>query len=165
MSYPPITDSEFLRRVESWFCNQPELLALIRYSHAAGGREFRLFASFQDFAETLSQLPRLACVTVFRHPQLPIRGVVDDAFILRCLRSIPDGPEYLVTETERRVSGRMSWFHNGSGQSHAELRDDLEVCRGAPVAAGLYPPWLYDTEDVVSAVVPDEHGEARPGVY
>jgi hypothetical protein len=165
VSYAPISDSEFLRTVESWFHSQPELLALIRYSQAGGNREFRLFTSFEDFSGTLRQLPHLACVTIFRQPQIPIRGVVDDAFITRCLRSIPDGAEYLVTETTRRVYGRMSWFHHGSGESHAELRDDLEECRGTPVAAGLYPPWLHDTDGVISAVVPDEHGIARSGVY
>ena len=165
MSYGPISDPKFLDTVESWFRSQPEILALIRYSHAAGNREFELFSSFRDFAERLRQLPHLACVIAFRQPQLPLRGVVDDSFIARCLQSIPDGSEYVVTETVRRVYGRMSWFHYGSGQSHAELRDDLEECRGAPVAAGLYPPWLHDTEDVISAVVPDEHGVTTSGVY
>ena len=98
MSYAPITDSEFLSTVELWLRSQPEILALIRYSHAAGNREFRLFTSFDDFSEASHQLPHLACVTVFRQPQLPIRGVVDDAFIARCLQSIPDGLEYLVIE-------------------------------------------------------------------
>ena len=83
----------------------------------------------------------------------------------RCLQNIPEGTEYLVTETVQRVYGRMAWFHYGSGTSHAELHDDLKECRDAPVAAGLYPPWLYDTENVVSAVVPDQHGMARSGVY
>ena len=164
MSYAPVTDSEFLGTVELWLRSQREILALIRYSHAAGNREFRLFTSFDDFSEASHQLPHLACVTVFRQPQLPIRGVVDDAFIARCLQSIPDGLEYLVIEKVRRMYGRMSSFHH-AGESHAELRDDLEECRGAPVATGLYPPWLDDTDDVISAVVPDEHGVARSGIH
>jgi hypothetical protein len=165
MSYLSISDPNFLNTMESWFRSQPEILALIRYSHAAGSREFRLFSSFPVFSEVLRQLPHLACVTVFRQPQLPLRGVVDDKFIARCLESIPDGSEYALTETVRRDYGRASWFHFGSGESHAELRDDLEECRGAPVAAGLYPPWLYDNEDVISAVVPDENGVTRSGIY
>lgn len=165
MSYTPITDPKFLDTVESWFRGQPEILALIRYSHAAGNKEFEMFSSFHDFLERLQQLPHLACVIVFRQPQLPIRGVVDDAFIARCLQSISDGSEYVVTETVRRVCGGMSWIHYGAGETHAELRDDLEGCCGSPVAAGLYPPWLHDTGDVISAVVPDEHGVARSGIY
>ena len=49
--------------------------------------------------------------------------------------------------------------------SHAELRDDLEESRSSQVSAGLYPAWLEDTDDVISAVVPDEHGVVRLGVY
>jgi hypothetical protein len=45
------------------------------------------------------------------------------------------------------------------------LREELEGSRGVAVAVGLYPPWLEDTEDVISAVVPDEHGAVKSGVY
>jgi hypothetical protein len=165
MSYAPTTDPQFQSTVESWFRSQDELLALIRYSHAGGNREYEFFSRIQDFAMRLSQLPHLTCVIVFRQPQLPIRGVVDDDFIATCLKSIPDGAEYCVTETVRRVYGRASWFHHASGESHAELRSDLDDCRGTPVAAGLYPPWLHDSADVISAVVPVEHGVARSGTY
>jgi hypothetical protein len=165
MSYVPITDPTFLAKAEAWFHSQPELLVLIRYSHAAGSKAFEFFSSFETFSERLGQLPHLACVIVFRQPQLPIRGIVDDAFIARCLQSIPDGTEYLVTETVQRVAGQMSWFHYAEGLSHAELRDDLEDCCGAPVAAGIYPCWFEDSETVISAVVPDEHGVARLGIY
>jgi hypothetical protein len=71
MSYAPITDVEFLGKVESWFRNQHELLALIRYSHAAGMREFRLFATFQGFSEALRALPHLAWITCFVNTSFP----------------------------------------------------------------------------------------------
>src|SRR5580698_8613083 len=163
MSHVPTTDPKFLGTAKSWFHSQPEILVLIRYWHAAGNKDFEFFCSFQEFSQRLAELPPLACVIVFRQPQLPIRGVVNDAFIARCLQSIPDGSEYLVTETVQRVIGHVSWFHHAEAESHAELREDLEDCRGAPVAVGLDPPWLHDTEDVISAVVPDEHGVVRPG--
>jgi hypothetical protein len=165
MSYQSTTDPKFLGTLESWFQTQPEILVLIRYSHAAGQREFEFFSSLESFRERISQLRPLTSVIAFRQPQLPIRGIVDAAFIARCLSSIPDGSEYLTVETVRRVAGRMSWFHYGSGTSHAELRDDLEESLGAPVAAGLYPPWLTDTAEVVSAVAPDEHGVVKSGIY
>jgi hypothetical protein len=165
MTYVPIADPKFLATAESWFHSQPELLVLIRYSGAAGSKAFEFFPSFEKFSERLGQLPHLACVIVFEEPQLPIRGVVDDAFIARCLQNIPEGTEYLVTETVQRVIGQMSWFHHAEGVSHAELREDLEDCRGAPVAAGIYPCWFEDSETAISAVVPDEHGVARPGIY
>lgn len=165
MSYATTTDPKFLGTLESWFRSQPEILLLIRYSHAAGSKDFEFFSSFQSLADRIRGLPPLTCVIAFRQPQLPLRGVVDDAFISRCLSGIADGSEYLVVETVRRVYGSRSWFHDDAGVSHAELRDDLEECRGTPVAAGLYPPWLEDTDDVISAVVPDEHGVVKCGIY
>lgn len=164
-NYESTTDPKFLGTLESWLQSQPEILVLIRYSHAAGSRDFELFSSFQNLADRIRALPPLTSVIAFRQPQLPLRGVVDDELISRCLSSIPDGSEYLVVETVLRMSGQSSWFHHDAGVSHAELRDDLEECRGAPVAAGLYPAWLEDTEDVISAFVPDEHGVVRSGIY
>lgn len=165
MSYAPTTDPKFLGTLEQWFRSQPEILALIRYSHAAGSKDFEFFSSFQSLTDRIRALPPLTCVIAFRQPQLSLRGIVDDEFIVTCLSTIPDGSEYLVVEGVKRVYGQQSWFHHGAGESHAELREDLEQSRGVPVAAGLYPPWLEDTDDVVSAVVPDEHGVVRVGAY
>jgi len=164
-SYTPTTAPEFLGTLESWLSSQHEILVLFRYSHAAGSRDFEFFSSFQSLSDRIRELPPLTSVIAFRQPQLPLRGVVDDAFISLCLSSIPDGSEYLVAETVRRVYGRRSWFHHDAGVSHAELRCDLEESRGTPVAAGLHPAWLEDTEDVISAFVPDEHGVVRSGIY
>ncbi len=165
MSYPPTTDPKFLGTLESWFQTRPEILVLIRYSHAGGSKDFEFYLSFQSLLDKLRELPPLTSVIAFRQPQLPLRGVVDDLFIDRCLSSIPDGSEYLTAETVRRAAGRRSWLHHGAGMSHAELRDDLEESRSSQVSAGLYPAWLEDTDDVISAVVPDEHGVVRLGVY
>ena len=165
MTYPPTTDPKFLDKLASWFCCQPEMLVLFRFSHAAGSKDFEFFSSLQELSDRMRQLPPRTCIIAFRQPQLPLRGVVDDSFIAKCLSGIPDGSEYLVVETVRRVAGKHSWFHHGAGESHIELRDDLEQSRGVPVAAGLYPPWLEDTDDVISAAVPDEHGVVGPGIY
>jgi hypothetical protein len=158
-------DPKFLATLEDWLKHQDEVLIEIRYRCGGGSQDFELFPSFQALAERIRELPQGACVTVFRKPQLPLRGIVDDGFVAKCLDDIPDGSEYLVAETVRRVYGRHSFFHCGSGESHAELRDDLEECRGAAVAAGLYPPVLERSADVLSAVVPDEDGVVRAGPY
>ena len=113
----------------------------------------------------LGKSARAAPWRAFREPQLPLRGVVDESFVTKCLEHIPDGSEYVLAETVRRVYGRHSFFHCGSGESHAELRDDLEESCGAPVAVGLYPPVLEESVDVIRAVVPDADGVVRAGPY
>lgn len=163
--YTSTNDQEFLGKFESYFGSQHEILAMIRYSHAGGARSFEFFSSFQSLTDRIRGLQPLTSIIIFRQPQLSLRGIVNDDFMSRCMSFIPEGSEYLVVETVRGVYGSRSWFHDGSGVSHAELRDDLEECRGSPVAVGLYPPWLKDTADVISAFVPDEHGVVKSGVY
>ena len=164
-SYTSTTDPAFLGALERWLKQRGEILVLIRYSHAAGSKDFEFFTSYQSLLERIRELPPRSSITAFKEPQLPIRGVVSDELIARCLEIIPDDAEYLVVETVRRVHGRRSWFHDYAGVTQSELRDDLEESRGVPVAVGLYPVWLDDSENVISAVVPDEHGVPKIGIY
>jgi hypothetical protein len=159
------TDPKFLGTMETWLRDQPEILILVRYSHAGGQREFEFHSSFQALSEKIRRLRPLTSIIAFKLPQLQHRGVVDDSLIDKCLSNIPNGLEYLIVEEVRRTAGRHTWQHHDSGMSHAELRDDLEESRGVLVRAGLYPPWLVDDEEVISAIVPDEHGVVRSGVY
>jgi hypothetical protein len=78
---------------------------------------------------------------------------------------IPDGTEYAVVETVRRTAGQYSWFHESSGETHAELRESLADSRGTPIAVGPFPPFWINHPDVMAAIVPDEHGKVNPGVY
>ena len=158
-------DPRFLGTLESWLHVQPEILVLIRYSRAAGSKDFELFSSFEALSERLRQLPPSTSIIAFRQPQLPLRGTVDEGFIAECLSCIPDSSEFLVLETVRRAYGKESRFHWEAGESHADLREALEESRGVPVAVGPYPPWLVDTDDVISAIVPDEQGMVRAGSY
>jgi hypothetical protein len=110
-------------------------------------------------------LPAEACVTVFRSPQLQLRGIVDDEFIGKCLSSVPDGPEFVVVERVLTKAGLHSCFNYAAGASHDELREDLEGMRGRPVAVGEYPPWQEDSSEVISGYVPCEDGNVRRGIY
>jgi hypothetical protein len=165
MSHASATDPRFLGTLESWLNSLPEILVLIRYSAAAGNKDFGLFSSFGVLSGRIRQLPPSTSIVAFRQPQLPLRGLVDEGFIASCLSFIPDGSEFLVLEATRRAYGERSWVHWDAGESHAELREALEDSLGTPVAVGPYPPWLEDTGDVVSAIVPDVNGIVRVGVY
>jgi hypothetical protein len=165
MSLTSTTDREFLKTLEDWLGSQSEILVLIRYTRAAGDKSFEFFRSFAALSERLRQLQAQTCITVFQRHQLPLRGVVDDAFIDQCLKSIHDGSEFAVVETVCRSAGRYSWFHNEAGETHEELRKSLEDSRGSPVAVGEYPPWLENGSEVITAYVPDEDGVVRTGVY
>src|SRR5947207_2259743 len=104
MSHTSTTDKQFLGQLEQWIEEQHEILTLIRYSRAAGAKDFEFFSSFETIAARLRQLPECASVIAFRQPQLPFRGTVDDGFIAACLNGIPDGSEYLIAETIHRTA-------------------------------------------------------------
>jgi hypothetical protein len=158
------TDKEFLKRLEDWLDSQLEIMVLIRHSRAAGNNSIEFFTSFAALSERLHQLEPQTCITAFRRPQLPLRGIVDDPFIDACLSNIPDGSEFVVAETVCRTADQYSWFHYRAGETHEELRESLEASRGSPVAVGEYPR-REDSRDVISGYVPDEDGVARTGVY
>jgi hypothetical protein len=165
MSDASATDPKFLRTLESWLRCLREILVLIRHSAAAGSKDFEFFSSFAVLSSRIRQLPPRTSMIAFRQPQLPLRGQVDQGFIANCLSRVPDGSEFLVLETAHRAHGEKSGSRWVAGETHAELRQALEDSRGALVAVGPYPPWLEDTDDVVSAIVPDENGVVRIGVY
>src|SRR5687768_11921854 len=125
MSYLSTEDSTFRLRVEGWLERRGEVAALIRYSRAAGSKSFEFFYAREAFSDRLRQLPGSTCVTVFREPQLPLRGRVDEEFLRAALAHIPDGVEYLIAGLEEVSDGKYSWLHFLSGENHAELSEHL----------------------------------------
>src|SRR5689334_10954464 len=97
------TDPGFLGTLESWLSRLPEILVLIRYSAAAGSKDFEFFSSFGVLSNRIHQLPPRTSIIAFRQPQLPLRGVVDEGFIADCLSRVPDGSEFLVLEIAPRT--------------------------------------------------------------
>src|SRR4051812_17605338 len=126
MGYISSKNHEFLRTLENWFRSRTEIMVLFRYSHSAGAKDFEFFSTFQSLVDRMQSLPARTCITAFRQPQLPARGVVDEGFISKCWTIIPEGTEFLMVETTRRIHGSASWFHHAAGESHAELRQELE---------------------------------------
>jgi hypothetical protein len=153
----PTTNPELLAKLERWFHEQPEILVRTRVP-CSGNEEFEFFSSFRALANRMRESLPGTWFTIFEQPQLPLRGVVDDDFIARCLKSIPNGAEYLIVETVRRVAGKRSWFHDASGDTYATLPDDLDGSRGVSVAVGLYPPCLEERDDVIHVFAPNTDG-------
>ena len=72
-------DPRFIEMVENWLREQGEILILFRHSRAAGAKDF-FFRSIETFKDMLGKLSPETSVILFRKPQLPLRGLVDDAF-------------------------------------------------------------------------------------
>jgi hypothetical protein len=156
---------EFRRTAERWIAENGEILALIRYDRAAGSKDFEFFTSSPEFESSLDALSPRTSVIVFKERQLPLRGLVTDHFISAALELIPDGEESLLWEFDRTISGSVSWHSFRTGESHAELKEELTERYGRRIAVGLYPPWLHDNDCVISAIMPDADGVVRSGAY
>jgi hypothetical protein len=165
MAHLASTDPTFQRIIETWCSQQHEVLALVRFRCGAGSRGYRVFSSYSALLEMIQGAPVGACITIFKNPRLPLRGIVDGSFIDRCIATIPDGAEYLMFETIPTVAGKHSWYHYGSGESHAELKEDLEQSIGRPVVVGYHPSMAVGPAEAVDGVVPDPDGVVRAGPY
>jgi hypothetical protein len=165
MSRTSTKDPKFRGKLQRWLRKQGEVLVMLRHPYAAGSKDFEFFTAYKDLGERLRKLKPCTWVVVFKEPQLPVRGVVDDALIAACVAHIADGADFLISELTRLTYGRSTWFNWSAGRSHAELRKGLEKLRGTPVAVGHYPPWVKESDVVISAIAPDETGVVRLGVY
>ena len=151
------TDPIFLDQIKSFFDTTSEVLVLIRYSRAAGSKNFQFLTSFAAFESLLNPLPVSASVTVFKSSDLPHRGIFDDAFLASILTAIADGTEFFLIDLENN--------NFTSGDTHGELREAMEDFRGRKVAIGPYPPFVLDTPEIITAYVPDKNGAIKIGVY
>jgi hypothetical protein len=121
MSLKSAAGQEFLKTLENWLGSQTEVLVLIRYSRAAGTRIW-VRQVFCSVAGKVAAMPAEMCVTVFRNPQLQLRGTVDDEFIGKCLSRVPDGSEYAVMDMALTRLARSSFDNFSAGESHDEVR-------------------------------------------
>lgn len=165
MSQTSSTDKKFLSKLQRWFRTREEVLLMIRHPYSAGSKDFELHGNYKALKTRLRSLKPSTWVIIFRQPQLPVRGVVDATLVKKCLECVGDGTEYLISERVPRTFGRSTWYQWCTGCSHTKMRDDLDKLHGHEVAMGAFPPWVKETKDVIYAVVPEEDGVVRPGIY
>jgi hypothetical protein len=151
--YNPARDvtPAFLERVAAWISEAREVLVIVRYLRAAGAKDFALCRTRQEFESLVKSMPRGTDIEVFRDRQLPLRGVVDEAFIECAVRMIPYGHEYLLVTTETQPGSRISRFGD-IGASHVELQESLADLLGSEVALGACPDFCGpDGDGLISA--------------
>lgn len=166
MSYLSANDSIFLSTVEAWLKQQGEVGALIHFSSAGGAKSFEFFYSLQEFKARLNELPSKTWIDVFEDKQLPLRGKVDEQFIDLALREIPEHENgNLVTGLDLATYGAASWHHFLWGNDLEDLRENLEFCRDQRVAVGIFPWWIDNPSQIVSAIVPEADGSLIVGIY
>ena len=155
---------EFEETARRWYDESGELLVMVRYHAAAGSRDYRLFDEIAALQSWIAILPPRTSVTVFRGRHLPLRGVIDEPFIARCLREIPDDAWHLISLTEPRTLGKVTFFFHTVDRGHAALEAELRSELGEHAVVGLEPDW-FDSETTVEDVVPYANGHVARGIY
>lgn len=142
---------EYLSTVSRWIEAAGEVLVVMRYLGMAGAKDFAFIRTPDEFQSLVAKLPSGTDTIVFRKPQLPLRGLVDDRLIETARELFPDGVESLLvhrvpeTPEDLRLEGSMY------GET-AELIERLQDLNGQEIALGPVPPFLEnDNDDMISA--------------
>ncbi len=167
MGYQSTQSDNFRSTVQRWLDEHGEVLVLIRFHASAGGKSWELFSTFPALQKRIDGLPARTCLIVLREHELHLRGIVDDAFVLKAVSQHPRGKWWLVACLELKIIGRGSWYHSSECDTPEELEEELrdEFCYGKPVAVGKEPDWLEERDGLVSAVVPFDDGAVETGIY
>jgi hypothetical protein len=158
-------DWRFRSKIGQWFAELGEVSALIRFSAAAGSKSFEFFSTMPAFLSFLAKLEPRTSVIAFGTRQLPLRGRVDESFMKAALTVIPENSEYLIVQSAPQASRGYGYSVFISGEGLTELSADLARFAGEEVAVGVYPLWEFDSDHVISAIVPDPDGSVVIGIY
>jgi hypothetical protein len=128
------TESIVARTLKDWFNTSGELFVELYKPHSGGSGFFYVLNTYAQYEDLMVNAKPGSIAFVLRDRQLPIRGIVDDGFIANAVNQIPDGEYYAVIEP---CVYPNSFVYLGDGNTHAELKNDLEKLRGVEVWAGV----------------------------
>ena len=94
------------------------------------------------------------CCSIFRRNPFPARGILDEALLAAALKRIPDAQYFTILAPANDPLG--SFEKIGSGESHAELREEFARLRGRLVRIGQDP---FDSLDASVANFFERPGE------
>lgn len=146
-----------------WITSAGEILAVARFSRAAGGRDYLLFDDPSTFAEWAFSLPADTNLLVLKDYELTLRGEANAV-----LPELPDESDVewlLLVDGGGFDSRNAAWECWGT----SEVREHLAKYETEHVAAGRMPMWnpavADHAPDTLSAIVPRNDGTVHRGIY
>jgi hypothetical protein len=128
------TDHIVTDTLNDWFRASGELFVELYKPHSGGSGFFYVLNTYAQYEHLMVNAKPGSISFILRDKQLPIRGIVDDGLIENALKQIPDGEYYAVIEP---CVYPNSFVYLGDGNTHSELKNDLEKLRGVEVWAGV----------------------------
>jgi hypothetical protein len=162
-------NSTFVEMVESNLMQGKPLVALLRYSHHGGAHEYFLLRSRDDFQFVLRKSRPKDALTFFFELSFPVSGFVTSELkdkALSYLDAILENGEeavFVIRLDAKDVSMGINDMKGFSkvGQLDKWLSDNL----GIPVIIGLLAFWEDNSDEKITAYVPDVDGQIRRGAY
>ena len=157
MTLLSIYDTLVSQELANWLGQSAELFVHVHDPHSGSSGSDYLLPSMSIFNElTTNARPGFF---VLRERQFPMRGTVDNDFVEAALQSVKDGEWYKIVQREFYP---LQLRYYGSGDTHNDLRRDLEECRGMNVCVGPEPVfpneylnWDLNVDDkIIIAVKP-----------
>lgn len=153
MTHVALLSSEKREQLQKWLAETGELCVDVYLPHSGGGGTGYFIRSIEQLEELVTrQTWRELVVTVFRRLQYPLRGIADASLLGRGLQRIPEGEWYTIVLLEDYFYPHQpSW--TGSGNSHAEFRQEFLEVTGRRVGIGQNP---FDKDDSWIRSTPSE---------
>ena len=159
---PSVFDRQLLDLAEGWIRKSGEMYVIVRFSTGGYHAHEFLFTKFDQYVAWLRTLPARAYVTLFREPQLPYRGIADDAFKALVLEHWKPRDEWTIVELRPNERLKKGYWN----LDEKELNQTLNKFQGELVAAGPTPPWWErDHSGMRSGLVPMEDSSVELGIY
>ena len=150
----PISATEPIvkQTLTEWFGASGELVIELDVPHSGGSGDFYVLNFYAQFEDLILKARPNAIAFVLRDKHFPVRGIVDDALISLSFEKIFDEEYYLIVEPPK-FPQRLSFV--GDGNTHVELKNDLEKLRGQEVWLGREPefPNSYVEQHLENALV------------
>lgn len=131
-----VYQAEAVETLKQWFESSSGLLVEAYVPHSGGGGDFYIVTSLAQFDGLVSTSQPGSVLFVLREKPFPLRGIVDDQFILAALSLVSEGSWYLIAGPVC-FPARVSFLADGN--SHAELKGDLDKLRGQEIWLSLEP--------------------------
>ncbi len=152
-----IKNTPFLAEVKNVLAVNGEAFVEIYYPSTGGITDYLFVHTLTQFEALLRVLPLNSGVAVYRHKQLPLRGIASDELLDQALTQIPDGLDWFMLNSASsdpkvfdqdgdlpisfwwlwRSGGRREGFSRSGGSTHEKLRNEFEQVRGQAVALGF----------------------------
>jgi hypothetical protein len=136
---------------------QLRVLVVVRYSYAAGSKDFILLESMEQFSKLLTQLKERDSVIVVNSFNIVKEGTVDRSFIEDSLLRYPGGASWVLIGPDN-YEYTADWAY---AESKSELQEEIEDRIGNVIDD---PDYIREGS-AIDAYIPDSDGTVRPGAY